>query len=288
MDYIGREIKRIRLARKIQAKDVYDGILPRSMYYRFENKDESISYPLLFKICQRLNIDYRTLELFLRDENYHDIIEMIYFFFFNDKSKLDDYSKQLRQKFIDTGSIKYKHLAIISHNLYLKYFHNTLDEQEVADFRSYIFGMDNWNEYEAYLLINGIFLFSLDEIDSIYYRLMKTLIKFKIPHDQYVILTTSIISISYGQKDSFHFRKYMKYLIHSGEFFEYPMHTMFSKTIIKFYTLLEDNMIHPSTETKEQIQQILDFFLLVDMPQMYHIHNALFQFLLSESEKTSH
>lgn len=279
MNNIGNEIKKIRLEKNIKAKDVYEGILSRTMYYRFENKNESISYPLLFEICQRLNINYQTLETLSSGENYQTIIHCIYSLFFNNREQLNNYSQKLIHKFNQTGYMKYKHLAIISHNLYLKYFFNRLDSEEVIEFKSYIFEVDCWHEYELYLIINGIFLFSLEEIDSIYYRLLKSFIKFNIPYDQFVILTTGIISICYSNKDYDRFQKYIQCLNHGSHFLADGTHSMFTRTITKFYSLLESYINNPSLKTRQQLQQILDFFLLVDLPHMFNIHHALLQFI---------
>lgn len=279
MNNIGNEIKRIRLERNIRAKEVYEGILSRTMYYRFENKNESISYPLLFQICERLNIDYKTLEIFFSIDNYQKIIEYIYFLFFNERNQLNDYSQQLQIKFEQTGCMKYRHLSIISHNLYLKYYFNTLDNNEVYEFKSYIFGVDCWYEYEIYLIINGIFLFSLDEIDGIYHRLIKRIRKLNLPDNQFVILTTGIISICYSQQDYSRFRRYIRRLISHSDFSKVNISSMFSRTIIKFYYFLDEYIRNPSHGIEKNILQILDFFLLVDMPQMFNIHHSLFNFI---------
>lgn len=284
MNNVGSEIKKIRLERNIKAKEVYEGILSRTMYYRFENKDESISYPLLFKICERLNIDYKTLEYFLSIDNYQKIIKYIYFLFFNERKQLNKYSKQLKIKFEQTGCIKYKHLSIISHNLYLKYYFNTLNDDEICEFKSYIFGVDCWYEYETDLIINGIFLFSLDEIDGIYHRLVKSIKRFELPDNQFVILTTGVISICYSQQDYARFRRYIRRLISHSDFSETNVSGMFSKTIIKFYYFLDEYIKNPSYEIEKNILQILNFFLLVDMPQMFNIHHALFNFIRVDDE----
>lgn len=279
MNNLGNEIKKIRLERNIKAKDVYDGILSRAMYYRFENKGDSISYPILLKILQRLNIDYKMVEIFFSEENYQTIIENIYNLFFNNRIELNEYSKQLKVKFIHTGCVKYKHLAIISHNLYLEFFQNKFDYNEVKEFKKYIFGVECWQEYEIYLIINGIFMFSLDEIDSIYYRLIKTITRLNIPCDQVAVLMTGIISICYSKKDYTRFKKYINYLIESTEFLNNGINSMFSRTIIKFYSLLDDYINEYSYEIESQLSTILNFFLLVDMPHMFNVHNALVQFI---------
>lgn len=279
MKNIGNEVRKIHMKKNIPAKEVYEGILSRSMYYRFENKGDAISYPLLFQIFQRLNIDYKTIEQLYDEENYHYIIKKIYQIYFEDKNKLDIYADFLRDKYHRSNKIKYLHLSIICNNLYQKYYRNTLNEDEVRIFKSYIFDAETWDEYEIYLIINGLFIFSLEEIDYLYHPVIKKIKELSLSPDLFIILITGIMSICYSQKDYIRFTKYLSYLKHDYPSLNEKLDSMFTRTIIKFYLLIDEYLITQNKQTEEHILQILNFFILIDMPHMFNIHKTLFDFI---------
>lgn len=236
MDNIGTKIKQIRKSKNMTAKDVYNGILSKSMYFKFENNNSKISYDLLFKILYRLGLDLSDLEdMYDFNNRYIYILRNIYKLYYNDKKSLEIYINYLECQYVKTKNVKYNHMIILAKSLINK---DNKDNNDNNILKQYIFEVDYWNKYELYIIIYSLHLFELEDIDIFINRFIKSINKNKVAsnYELFVFLSAIVVkSIEY--KDIFSFKKYLNILL--DIFYPYQnTEYIFINMNIKFYKLL--------------------------------------------------
>lgn len=285
MESLGSKIKNIRKDRNIKAKDVYEGILSKSMYFKFENQDCHLAYDTLFKICLRLNIELSDLyDIYTVEgkyENYKDILTRVYSSCYKEinVTKLIQFAESLKERYEETGYEKYHHLYIVIHNMALQYQRVPMAEDEVKIIKDYLFNVENWLEYELTLVITTPFFFSLDELDYLYSRVLKT-IKRLSPHissNSLIFFISEIVILCFTRDDYQRICFYIRTLLKDVKWD--PTYSLFTRITLKFYSLLYKYMQSPDVAHEKQLCFLFSFLKFIEMDQMLNVFTSLLQYI---------
>lgn len=285
MESLGSKIKAIRKDRNIKAKDVYEGVLSKSMYFKFENQDCHLAYDTLFKICLRLNIELSDLyDIYTVEgkyENYKDILTRVYSSCYKEinTATLLQFAKSLKERYEKTGYEKYRHLYIVIHNMALQCQEFPMVENEVKVIKDYLFNVENWLEYELTLVIITPFFFSLDELDYLYLRVLKT-IKRLSPHinsNSLIFFISEIIILCLARDDYQRFCLYIRTLLKDVKWD--PTYSLFTRITLKFYSLLYQYMQSPDIKHEKQLYFLFSFLKFIEMDQMFNVFTSLFKYI---------
>lgn len=277
MNDLGFKIKKMRQNRNIKAKDVYDGILSKAMYYRFEKQEGQISYHSLFEICQRLNIELSDLSHFQSYKTYHDLFHQIYTLFYQKKMvELSQYAQWLEEEYKRTKYMKFQHAGIIANALVCYLQGGPFAQEQIEIIKTYLFNVDYWYQYEVELILNSLFIFSLTEIDYFYLRLVKTLKKTQ-QGTIFILLTAGIIYLCMLRDDKGHFVYYLKQFNRYCPSFAYT--TVESRINKKFYLLLY--RYEQAQDNEDDIKQLLASLQIMDLHMIYRTQKMIFLFLKS-------
>lgn len=236
MKNIGWVLKRVRDSKGLKTSYVYEGILSRSMFYKFEHGVSDISLSHFLAISDRLNIAFSELEGWV---DYHDgykenLSILMNLHYIGDIVALSDHSKKLEDSFREKGLIYYKHLSVLS-KLIISYVNSEpFNEHDVNLIKDYLFNSEIWMYYELSLFTNSLFIFDLDIIDVLFKKVYSSLKNIVSGNSDIFMLVANILSLCFQKNDLNRIRFYIKILNSLSN----KNDLMFSQFLKKFYTSL--------------------------------------------------
>lgn len=274
MKNIGEMIKEIRQAKGLRSKYVYNGIMSRSMYYKFENGSSDVTLQHFLSIADRLNVSFNELESLTEyhdgyTENLHHLMTLHY----NGRiDEMESFAKTLGSLSERTGYLFYQHLHHLA-NLLLAYSTGrSFSNYDIKVIKDYLFNSENWYYYEISLFTNALFIFDLDVIDVLYKRSASALTSgFKSDHDPFV-LVANILSLQFQRNDINGISKYIKIIQKLPD----SKDIIFSRFLKDFYTDLYLYLATGKQEDEANVELHLLYLEKIGLNAMATSHRALF------------
>lgn len=170
MKNYGTLLKKIRLAKGLSQKTIYEGIMSRQAYYLIESNETIPAFDNFLLLLERL---FLTTEEFLtlldsdlfpdQDLLFHEISQAA---FYSDKKHFFVIFEKLDYLYQKTKNEKYFFVLILAKALFHMYFETNdisiYDEKLMTltkPIRKYLLGIETWHYYELKLLSNAIYCF---------------------------------------------------------------------------------------------------------------------------------
>ena len=273
---LGLKIKSIRCAKKIPAKEVYDGLLSRSMYYKFENQNYNISYQLLFSIMQRLNIDFNDLCYGdIWDDTYY--FQMMYSLLVSSEDEYLRYLNELKRLYDKKQASSFLYIYILGNQLYRAYYLKENLDDQVMVIKDYLFGKEEWEIFDIHLIMYGIFIFSLDEIDSFWRRAVKRIFKWNQRDGRSIILLlSSIIHLCYIRKD----KSRLCFFINVIQKVDVSCDSICYLLLMRFYRQLNHCLMTKDNQCQAAILNDLQLFKELDLGMLYEHCDEIYRYVI--------
>ena len=273
---IGFFIKKIRINKGLKAKEVYDGIMSRSMYYKFENNLADISHNLFLELCSRLNISlHEILTMINITTDYQYIFSIIYKSFYKNKKDLHCLNLKFQQLHTQNPyNTKYYHYLLLTELLITYQKNKTLDLSSIKPIKNFLTTTESWSHYEYTLFKHVIFIYKDDELVYLYPQLVKTIKRifhYNNSNEHYKLLSIILYTLFNNYN-----LQHTSYFIEELTKINNKKISMFYKTITQFYIALYLYINNDYTE-KKNIEKILDFFQFIEMDEVYKFHLNLYQ-----------
>ncbi|KRL00602.1 helix-turn-helix domain-containing protein [Liquorilactobacillus capillatus] len=164
----GELVKNIRTAKGIKAKTVYDNLLSRSMYYKYESGLVETTADTFLHILDRLNVESSEFDLLFRqvmqqqsrfhyNEYRNDLLQSFHDGNFTEVRTLE---KKLERGYEETQLLRFYNLKLVATAMKKKLGHN--NESVLAERKEithYLLRSKHWGHYEYGLLSDAIFMF---------------------------------------------------------------------------------------------------------------------------------
>lgn len=177
---VGELIRDIRLAKKLQVKNVYYNILERPSVSKFE---KGISDTTSEKFLKILNISLE--EFYFRynqsneNDDYYFLQKYTQYFYSNDIEGLKRLENEMYEKSKRYQQDKLLYYSVLAHLTVSDLSKEVADEDKLHILTEYLFRCEEWNYFEIILFTNSMDFFSKDVILLLYKRLRGKLEEFK-------------------------------------------------------------------------------------------------------------
>ncbi|MFT8669066.1 MAG: Rgg/GadR/MutR family transcriptional regulator [Liquorilactobacillus hordei] len=171
----GELVKKIRTEKGIKAKAVYDGLLSRSMYYKYESGLVETTADTFLYILNRLNIE---ADEFLRMfsvmdkgnseyKNYRDNLNNAYHL--ENLTEVKALEKKIAKEYQESGLVRFYNLMLIA-TVMRKKLGRTQESvlNERKEISHYLMRSTKWGHYEYRLFIDAIFMFDSSSIEKVF------------------------------------------------------------------------------------------------------------------------
>lgn len=275
MENIGLVLKKVRNSKGIKTKYVYEGILSRSMFYKFENGMSDISLNHFLAVTDRLNVAFNELEGLV---DYHDGYKenlgiLMTMHYKGEIDSLREYSKKLTKLYEEKRLIFYKHLCILADLLICYVTNEPFNEEEIQEVKGYLFKADLWMYYELSLFTNSLFIFDLDVIDILFKKVSNSLNTMVANNTDIFMLVANILSLCFQENDLNRIRKYIKILNNLSV----KNDIMFSHFLKKFYTSLYGYAATGEERYEEDLKIHISYLESIDLKSMAESHRKLYE-----------
>ncbi|KRN26772.1 Rgg/GadR/MutR family transcriptional regulator [Liquorilactobacillus mali] len=170
----GELVKQIRTEKGIKAKVVYDGLLSRSMYYKYESGLVETTADTFLYILNRLNIEAdEFLRMFsVMDKcnneyiNYRDDLNNAYRL--ENLIEIKALEKKISKEYQESGLVRFYNLMLIA-AVMRKKLGKTAESvlSERKEILHYLLRSTKWGHYEYGLFIDAIFMFDSSSIEKV-------------------------------------------------------------------------------------------------------------------------
>ncbi|MFD1125976.1 helix-turn-helix domain-containing protein [Lentilactobacillus raoultii] len=219
---VGLTVKRVRLDKGMRAKDVYDGIVSRSSYFRFENGQHNTNVQNLMAFLSRMQVgisEFVSL-LFYHSDGYQRVIADLNLGLEQAKlncslSSLRLEQRQAASRYHQTGSlIDYHNMLRLA--MYIEYFERGRLEKTACNLttlNNYLFNIDHYYQYELNLFISICQLQPLEILDLLLPRAMRTAAKIINPtlaHQTPVEVLNHAVTTAIHHQNYHYFKKFVR------------------------------------------------------------------------------
>ncbi|MDN2454139.1 Rgg/GadR/MutR family transcriptional regulator [Lactobacillus sp. UCMA15818] len=171
----GELVKQIRTEKGIKAKSVYDGLLSRSMYYKYESGLVETTADTFLYILNRLNIEAaefsRVFSVLDKSNSeycdYRDNLKNAYQL--RNLTEIKALEKKITKEYQENGLIRFYNLMLIATVMRKKLSRTTesfLNERK--EIAHYLIRSTKWGHYEYGLYVDAIFMFDSLSIEKIF------------------------------------------------------------------------------------------------------------------------
>lgn len=263
---VGKLIKTLRKERQLTQEELAEGITTRTTLASIENRNKDISFDVLLKILDRLNIQMMEF-LFLLNEGKHSYKQQLYSEVYSDYYSKGYLSKDVEAKLVNAYQETRDFFYLAAHTQMLAIQlrnegHLSVEKEKqlaksVEDVKDHLNRVTNWTHLELGLFTNCLFLFENSYIQAVYKRTVKNLLyrkKLSLFQDDILIFLLNCIDLSL-ERDEDHLVEY--YLNELNEQFTRE-NQMYEKTLYFFYQAVLD-IRKGNSEAIEDIERILEY-----------------------------
>jgi Rgg/GadR/MutR family transcriptional activator len=213
---IGEIIKKIRLDKGISPYNVYNGIMTKSSYWRFENEGAQTSFESVYQFLRRLNISFDEFMNELPGINYLVFDELLQRQekYFNSKNieELTKLSNEFKNLYENTKSLRYKHFHATTEILICRIRKEKYKKKDVEPLQDYLMKCEMWTYYEIRLLVTIMFVFDYEVVPILFesaYSRIKDYSHIYHSWNEEIILLINFMSLCIQNKDDNNLRKLM-------------------------------------------------------------------------------
>ncbi|MFT9287830.1 helix-turn-helix domain-containing protein, partial [Liquorilactobacillus nagelii] len=169
----GELIRSIRTSKGIKAKTIYDGLLSRSMYYKYESGLVETTADTFLHILDRLNVDSTEfIALFEKQNNerthYEEYRENLMTAFkqknLNEVRLLE---KKIERDYQSNQLVRFYNLKLVALAMKKHFGHHESILPERREVVHYLSRSKYWSHYEYELLADSIFMFDGSSLDKL-------------------------------------------------------------------------------------------------------------------------
>lgn len=169
----GELIRNIRTSKGIKAKTIYDGLLSRSMYYKYESGLVETTADTFLHILDRLNVDSTEfIALFEKQNNerthYEEYRENLMTAFkqknLNEVRLLE---KKIERDYQSNQLVRFYNLKLVALAMKKHFGHHESILPERREVVHYLSRSKYWSHYEYELLADSIFMFDGSSLDKL-------------------------------------------------------------------------------------------------------------------------
>ncbi|MGO4993839.1 helix-turn-helix domain-containing protein [Jeotgalibaca porci] len=184
---IGFVIKRLRKERGLSQEELAKKITTRTTLASIENRNQTVSFHLLIKLLDRLNIRLEEFLFLLNEENYTikmTLYRNVHSEFYLTGTTSNELQAELLQSYTDTKDFFYLSVYIQMQGiLYRKegitYVEDSKLKSYIETIKEYLNKITNWNHMELALFTNCLFFFDSEYILLSYNRVIKKMTAMK-------------------------------------------------------------------------------------------------------------
>lgn len=278
----GTLIKQIRQAKKISTKTIYQDIMSKSMYYKFESGKNDTTSSNLLNMLNRLNMSLKEFQYLIQgnqlpayQENFQRMYLAVYRQDIADLQKMSDHMKLVQK---ENTQLKNKHLQILIELYIEKMSDQKLNSEKVNLIKDYLLKCDSWYYYEWALFNNSIFIFDIATIDSLFEQTLTNLEKYQVHNafgNESVLFIANLLSFLIQKQEIGLANKYLKSL----NAIKVPATSIFEIILVKFYNELLQGISRHNNPQKN-ITDLISIFLKLDLKPLYASHRQLLDFVL--------
>lgn len=175
----GKLIKKLRQERSITQKQLVNGISTRGTLAALENRNSKVSFDILEKYLDRMNITLEEYSFLYKDSVISDK-KAVSKYMISDSTDILNAKMvltNLQSKYNETDD-KFYYYTYITNKLLLQFVHNQYQDfsksEDAYILKEYLDNIETWGRFELSILINCLFIFDTDYIiNAIKYRVTK-------------------------------------------------------------------------------------------------------------------
>lgn len=266
---VGELIRNIRLAKKLQVKNVYHNVLERPSVSKFEKGISDTTSEKFLKILDNLNISLE--EFYFRynqnneNEDFYFLKNYTKFYYSNDVNSLKKLENEMYQKSEQYQQDKLLYYSILAHLTVSDLSKEVADENKRHILTEYLFRCEEWNYFEIILFTNSMDFFSKDVILLLYKRLRDKLEEFKQIRkytNEIFTLISNILVIFLRENE---FNTAQKLYFDLTQYTSDTNNKMYEQAMLIYFKELID-MIKDKSNYSKSVEEIINIFDFLDMP----------------------
>lgn len=176
---IGETISQLRKQKQIKVEDLIAGCMTRSTYTRFVAGKIDTRASNLLTMLARLHVSFEEFDAMrsglqgnLRDQWLSAMQTAV---FARDVSKLDQITRQAKTRALQANDQTARDVACLSQLLTNQLQHQAYDPESLKILTDELMSVETWTHYELALFNNAMFAFSIDWLDLLVPRILKSL-----------------------------------------------------------------------------------------------------------------
>ncbi|ASN13554.1 MULTISPECIES: hypothetical protein [Latilactobacillus] len=267
---VGELVHLIRESKNIPAINVYNSVMSKNMFYKFEKGNFDTTSEKFMKIMSRLNISLKEFEFLLSEkkclEYDTEFLKLTNAFYSKDISALQQIHNETKLMYQRTLEIRFNHLSALSQIYYDMCSHNTTDQTNTNIIRNYLLNVENWTYYEWTLFNNSLSIFNIEDVQFLINKSLQSLSIYE-THNNFGnenILVLGNIAAMYIK--SYNFEK-IPSLVNRMETIHLSEIAVFERLIFSFFEGVSLYVLGTDTSLKKS----LDVIKVMDNMHLVHL-----------------
>ncbi|WP_407882913.1 helix-turn-helix domain-containing protein [Furfurilactobacillus curtus] len=284
--HTGSTIRQIRLDKQLKANTVYDNLLSRSMYYKYEHGQVETNAASFLEILERLNVTLDEFQLMFNDQDHERedyqslVVRNNNAFISGDEATIQLVVKEANQHYLKTNNLKFKHLALLGAGLIKRLRRETNFEPESTEILNYLFKNENWMYYELTLFNNSFFMFDINVVDMLFKRVLQRMDFYKqlnTEHDEVTLMICNIVLKAIEDGAMNVANRFFVLLKHRKR----NVTDMFSRSVLMFYEGIDQIFHGQRNQGIAQAERTINIFESLEMTNAATQHQAILQRVLA-------
>jgi Rgg/GadR/MutR family transcriptional activator len=274
---LGSTIKKFRISKGLTPAEVYQGIMSKTAYWKFENSDVDSSFEHVFKFLRRINVDLEEFISALPDVKtfeYEKVIsERQSAFNSQNLEKMKDISWYFQELIKINNSVRYYHAYLVTELLILRLKEKKPLKKFSQPLYEYLMNCEYWNYYEIALFSDIMYVFDLNVLPTFFRKASKGISKYpKIyrSRNQEIGMYVNYLSLCVrsGNKEQ------VRYIVHSlNSDINLNEKSTYNRIIIRWANKIAEGYLKHNTELFDEAKEVIQVFKYLEMESVFNLYS---------------